>query len=151
MLLKYTECKASAYQQMNRIRRDTQYLCTLSEIYNGLPQIQKYAVAIDTLDYMFDDTGFSGHWHFSDYAQITMGVLQDLFSTVIATIDDIEAIRVVYAVERAIEKSRWLVKDKQEVDLDDATVSALDEIQSAYRSLRPQFITVMKQWFEAQS
>jgi hypothetical protein len=136
--------------QMNHVRKCTNYLCTLTEIYDQLSQTQQYAVAIDTLDYMFDAEGF-GHWYFSDYAQITMSVLQDLFRTAVTTIDNVEAIRVIYTVERVIEQSRWLLKDKQEDNLDLATAKALAEIQLEYRKLRPQFITVMKQWFEAQA
>lgn len=149
MLSKYIECKANAYRQMNHVRQHTNYLCTLTEIYRGLSQTQQYAVAVDTFDYMFDDEGFS-YWYFSDYAQITIGALQDLFRIVVTTIDDIETIRLVYSVERAIEKSRWLLKDKQEDVLDLATAKALTEMQLEYRGLRVQFITVMKQWFETQ-
>ena len=147
--LKYIEHKAEAYRQMNVAQKSTKYLCTLSEIYSGLSQSQQYAVAVDTFDYMFDDVGFA-YWYFSNYAQITLGVLQNLFCLAITTIDDIESIRVVYSVERAIERSRWLLKDKQEDELDLATAKALDEIQLEYRRLRSQFIAVMKQWFEAQ-
>lgn len=148
-MLKYIECKAGAYRQMNSIRKCTEYLSTLSEIYNGLSQVQQYAVAVDTFDYMFDSEGFV-YWHFSDYAQITLAALQELFSTAITTIDDVEAIRVICSVERAIEQSRWLLKDKSENDLDFAIANALAEIQLEYRRLRPQFIGVMKQWFEVQ-
>lgn len=150
MFLKYTEYKANAYRQMNSVRECTEYLCTLSEIYSQLSQVQQYVVAVDTLDCMFDDEGFS-RWYFSDYAQITLSALQNLFSVAVASISDIEAIRVIYSVERAIEKSRWLLKDKSEDDLDPATSNTLDEIQLEYRKLRPQFITVMKQWFETQA
>lgn len=148
--LKYTECKASAYRRMNSTRKNTAYLCALSEIYSQLSQAQQYAVAVDTFDYMFDDEGFS-RWYFSDYAQITMSSLQELFHTAVTTIDNIEAIRVIYSVERAIEKSRWLLKDKKEDDLDPATAKELDEIQLEYRDLRTKFIAVMKQWFETQA
>jgi hypothetical protein len=147
---KYIEYKAEAYRQMNVALKSTEYLCVLSDIYNALQPIQRYAVAVDTFDYMFDDDGFS-HWYFSDYAQITMSVLQELFCVAVTTIDDIDEIRVIYSIERAIEKSRWLLKDKQEDDLDPATAKALDEIQLEYRRLRPQFIAVMKQWFETQA
>ncbi len=148
--LKYIEYKASAYRQMNQTRRCTEYLCTLTEIYKGLSEAQQYAVAVDTLDYMFDDAGFA-YWYASDYAQITMSSLQDLFRVAVTTMDNVEAIRVIYSVERAIERSRWLLKDKSEDDLDPATSNTLDEIQLEYRKLRPQFITVMKQWFETQA
>ena len=130
--------------------KSTDRLCTLSEIYSSLSQLQQYAVAVDTLDYMFDSKAFV-KWYFSDYAQITISVLQDLFHTFVIDVDRVEAIRVVYAVERAIEKSRWLLKDKAESDLDFATVQALREAQSEYRKLRPRFIHIMKCWFEAQA
>lgn len=135
---------------MNCTRKSTEYLCALSEIYNGLPQVQQYAVAVDTFDCMFDSEGF-GYWYFSDYAQITLTALQELFSTAITTIDDVEAIRVICSVERVIEQSRWLLKDKSEDDLDPAIAKALNDTQLEYRKLRTQFITVMKQWFETQA
>ena len=147
---KYIECKAEAYRQMNATRKSTEYLCTLSKIYGDLSRAQQYAVAVDTFDHMFGEDEF-GYWYFSDYAQITMSALQDLFRVAVTTIDDIQAIRIIYAVERAIERSRWLLKDKHEDGLDPATTKALDEIQLEYRRLRPQFIEVMKQWFETQA
>lgn len=150
MFLKYTEYKANAYRQMNSVRKCTEYLCTLSEIYSQLSPVQQYAVAVDTLDYMFDDAGFA-YWYASDYAQITMSSLQDLFRAAVTTMDNVEAIRVIYSVERVIERSRWLLKDQQEDDLDPAAAKTLDEIQQEYHSLRPQFIAVMKQWFETQT
>jgi len=148
MLQKYIKCKTVAYQRMGIARKNADGLCTLSEIYSSLTRMQQYAVALDTLDYMFDSEGFS-RWYFSEYAQLTIEVLQELFRTFIRNVDRVESIRVVYAVERAIEKSRWLLKDKAESDLDFATMQALSEAQSEYRKLRPTFIHIMKCWFEA--
>lgn len=151
MLQKYAKCKITAYRKMNVARQNTNYLCVLSDIYASLLPLEQYAVALDTLDYMFDSEGFA-QWYFSDYAQLTMAVLHDLFRIFVSDVDDIEAIRVIYLVERAIERSRWLLKDKgeSESDLDFLTTQALDAAQLDYKKLRPTFLHVMKCWFEAQ-
>ncbi len=149
-LQKYIKCKMVAYQKMGIARKNASHLCTLFELYSNLSQMHKYAIALDTIDYMFGSESFA-KWYFSEYAQITIDSLQDLFRVFIASVDRPEWIRVVYKVERAIEKCRWVLKDQEGAELDFATMQALHSAQREYKKLQPVFIHIMKCWFEAQN
>jgi len=149
-MLKYIEQKSVAYQAMNIARKKAGCPETLSEIYLTLPSIQRYAVSLDTFDYMYLESGGFVAWYGSEYARITLQELETLFGVVLSSEIATHQVHTIRRVERAIDASIAVLKAINCEGDDLLAIDLLQKDNSQYRSLRPEFMGIMSQWFETQ-
>lgn len=151
MITKYIEQKSVAYRKMNAARKNSTEMISLSVIVDSLSDIERWAIALDTFDYMYVESGSFATWYRSEYARIVMQELETLLGMVIETASRISQVRTVCVVERAIDSS---IKVLQELpcEVDDVLViDLLQQFNSVYLSRRSEFMAIMSEWFEAQA
>jgi len=152
MFTEYIEQKRLAYQAMNITRKKAGCPATLSEIYDAsLTLIQRYAVSLDTFDYMYLESGCFAAWYGSEYARITLQSLETLFGEVVISSEiATHQVHTVRRVERAIDSSIAILKAINCEGDDLLAIDLLQKNNSQYRSLRSKFMGIMSQWFETQ-